>query len=459
MRGTELQKIIDGAVSEQGRAVDQVNRNLREASARVDALLAEQGGLVAQAAKAITAAPGNDGGDVGERIRDELAQREEQRKSCKDRLAKTRQSLAGAKQAAATAHESLEQAVQHARALELAALGELRSQPTQQAAQQRLSELQGTLERARAKAGQAQQDALAKLPSYENDALFAYLLRQGYGQPGYAPNRIMRLLDGWVARTVAFDRYFPDYQRLQDIPKRMQSHADGLEQECESLLTEQTNTESQAYMQWPGSAEAVAAVKIARTAAEHANQQVGALETEVARLDDALTAFALGQDSYSQAAIRLASDTLLRADSGAARALVRATETNEDDRILDRIERLRHEIQSATDQVETIKLAYAHAREKQQDANAFARRFQSAGLGRSNKRYSSVRHNDVAQAVIAGERLDALFSTLSRSAQTIDDSPSISLSRSPSSGGGFGGSAFRSGGGSGGGGFKTGGGY
>lgn len=79
------------------------------------------------------------------------------------------------------------------------------------------------------KAGLAEADRVEKGRPYEEDALFAYLWRRGYGGPDYRAGRLARLLDGWVARRVGWQVAARDYRLLTALPLHLAAHARRLE--------------------------------------------------------------------------------------------------------------------------------------------------------------------------------------------------------------------------------------
>lgn len=93
------------------------------------------------------------------------------------------------------------------------------------AADPRHAELLQSVEQARIRREQSQRryDAAVlerdeKIPEYEQDPLFGYLLRRHYGTPQYNPSRLARRLDGWVADKVDFRRQVENYRLLLEMP-------------------------------------------------------------------------------------------------------------------------------------------------------------------------------------------------------------------------------------------------
>ncbi len=93
------------------------------------------------------------------------------------------------------------------------------------AADPRHGELARSAEQSRLRREQAQRrydeavlERDEKLPEYEQDPLFGYLLRKHYDTPQYNPSGLARRLDRWVANKVSFRGQNEKFRLLQEIP-------------------------------------------------------------------------------------------------------------------------------------------------------------------------------------------------------------------------------------------------
>ena len=75
------------------------------------------------------------------------------------------------------------------------------------------------------KTRQAENDRIEKGKPYEQDELFQYLWKRGYGSAAYAAGPFTRMIDRWVARLTGYDKARADYAMLQEIPRRLAEHA------------------------------------------------------------------------------------------------------------------------------------------------------------------------------------------------------------------------------------------
>lgn len=85
------------------------------------------------------------------------------------------------------------------------------------------------LSRANRRLVQALRNQSDKGKAYENDPLFLYLWRAGWGTSEYSGRGIVRLIDGWVARLSRFEKARTAYWLLNEIPQRLQKHIQELE--------------------------------------------------------------------------------------------------------------------------------------------------------------------------------------------------------------------------------------
>lgn len=88
------------------------------------------------------------------------------------------------------------------------------------------------VEKAEAIAGEAERkaelasdDKAEKGKPYEDDSLFMYLWRRGFGTPEYKGRGLVRMLDRWVARLVRYQEARPNYHMLLELPARLGEHA------------------------------------------------------------------------------------------------------------------------------------------------------------------------------------------------------------------------------------------
>lgn len=88
------------------------------------------------------------------------------------------------------------------------------------------------------KAVQSEAERSQKGRAYENDVIFMYLWRRGYGMRGYRAWPLTRRLDRKVARLISFDINRANYARLIELPVRLREHADAMAELADAELAE-----------------------------------------------------------------------------------------------------------------------------------------------------------------------------------------------------------------------------
>lgn len=446
MRGNELQRRFESVESQANSTYTVAQNELREASGVVDRLFNEQVRTVANIASTVLAAEGKGlfSGIEARRssrlLQAELEQRDKQRREIKSRLAEQRSVVSGVEQEVQVAAQALHEKEHALEELQREAIHELKKDPRTAAQFERAEALADQLDKSEQKAIKAQQDADKKAPPFENNPLFAYLLKRQYGTPNYRANNFIAMLDAWVARKVNFAKQFPDYQTLKKIPGMVQDHTSHLREEYNELQAHVAAARANALREWPGMAEAEKAVRVAQSALEKIKSKLQDALSRMENLDDALTQFAQGTDPHTRRALDMVTQ-LINTDTGEAEALVRSTASTEDDRALARLKVLRAELVDARERVEALKRKQVEARTHLDRVQEFVRRFRDSSLGRSNKRYSDTKPETWIAALATGAALEQLFSQVKSNARTVDDTPSHSSSSSGSFEGGFGGSS------------------
>lgn len=200
------------------------------------------------------------------------------------------------------------------------------------------------------KTEQAEADRETKGKPYRDDPLFSYLWANGYGTAAYKAGNIARMLDGWVARLVDFQRMRPNFVMLNEIPLRLREHA-----ERQKLAAEEA---AKALSAREDAAIDAAGGRPARQALEAAQARIEAIDAEMVTLEDQRDETARNQrelaqgadPAYAEAVAALA-EGLAREDVATLLAEARATRTGEDDTIVKQIDDAR--ARAAEEETET----------------------------------------------------------------------------------------------------------
>ena len=310
---------------------------------------------------------------------------------------------------------------------------------------------EGVAAQARQKTEQAETDREAKGKPYENDPLFQYLWRRGFGTTAYAGGPPARRLDRWVAGIVGFDKARADYAMLQEIPERLARHAERLTAQAADEAAKLT------AMQHAALDEAEPATLRAELAKAQAT---------VDALDDAIEAngkvhveaigrralIVRGDDPQARGVMRVIEDALRDQDLQALRADAEATRTREDDDAVRRLEQIEEEETQVAAALKEATRAQDALRKQMTEIGSVRRDYRRRGYNRGMF--------DAASGAFIGSMLAELLRGGLSSDRFWDQVGSRQLPEPGSDGwGGGGGGGGSFGGDSGGGDFRTGGGF
>ncbi len=197
-------------------------------------------------------------------------------------------------------------------------------------------------ERAHSKLTLAQEDQNTKGKPYENDQLFSYLWKRKFRTPEYKAPSFIRFLDNWVAKICKYDQAYLNYGRLTELPVRLAEHAN---QTDEKLATARKILEvAEADALRAGGADALKkTADDLRAEVENLDAQIEAAEARHQALAHSHDAAVNADAGPALEAKRVLEKALMRASFPDLRILVAETITPEDDRLVDRLVKLRTE--------------------------------------------------------------------------------------------------------------------
>lgn len=91
-----------------------------------------------------------------------------------------------------------------------------------------VSALEAQTAKAEGKAAAARAELEGKAEPYLAEPMFSYLWKRGYGTSTYAGRGLARTLDRWVAGLVGYEKARIDFRNLNEIPRRLATHAERL---------------------------------------------------------------------------------------------------------------------------------------------------------------------------------------------------------------------------------------
>ena len=231
------------------------------------------------------------------------------------------------------------------------------------------------------KTQQAEHDRLEKGKPYEQDKLFQYLWKRGYGTSAYRAGPFTRGMDRWVAGLVGYDKARADYAMLQEIPRRLAEHAKGRREQA------QAEAQRLAEMQQAALKEGEAAARRAELADAEAN--VDAIDDKVeANGKRAMQAFerraavTRGEDPLLQEATEVIEAALRHQDLRALRADAQRTPTGDDDATVRRLEQLEAEERQLVAAIEQAKADQETYHRQMTEIDSIRRDYRSRGYNR-----------------------------------------------------------------------------
>lgn len=335
------------------------------------------------------------------------------------------------KSAAAAEAEAAGDALDH-----LTAATELRlKEDTAWQAQAKILEAQEAIaDEADKKADQAESDLAAKRQPFEADEIFIYLWKRGYGTAAYQGGGLTRMLDGWAARLVDYQKYRPNFSMLQEIPVRLRAHAKAKEGD---VTAERTRLEAieRAALVADGIEPLEKTLAAARGRLAAADAAVNDSQTTLKQLDAQYTAeFGAGRSAAYDKAVEVLAESLAREDLRGLYRDALATPGPDDERLVAHLMEQEKKLKDSDEELaktrETIReLARRRAELQSARDDARAKGYDQAYAGFGNEGIIDQVIADIARGVLRSSDLGRVLSDgFTR--------------RAPRSQGGFGGSGW-----------------
>ena len=185
-------------------------------------------------------------------------------------------------------------------------------------------------------------DRKKKGAPYDEDPLFSYLWKRGFRTTEYKGGGITKMLDGWVARLIRFDRARLNYARLTELPERLAEHVERVKAEQAEAQTQLEAAEQDALTKG-GAVELEMAANALRTELSELDKKIEQAEhahmEAIAAHEDILS----GGKGPAAEAREILEAALKQASFPDLRLLAAETIELDDDRIVDQLVKLRAE--------------------------------------------------------------------------------------------------------------------
>jgi hypothetical protein len=291
----------------------------------------------------------------------------------------------------------------------------LKDDPAWQAQAKVLEAQEAIADEADKKADQAEADLAAKRRPYEADDVFIYLWKRGYGTAAYQGGGLTRMLDGWAARLVDYQKYRPNFAMLQEIPVRLRAHARAKEGE---VTAERTRLEAieRAALIADGVEPLEKSLAAARGRLAAADTAVNEAQNTLKQLDAQYTAeFGGGRSAAYEKAVDVLAESLAREDLRSLYREALATPGPEDERVVAHLMEQEKKLKDSDDELaktrETIReLARRRAELQTARDDARSKGYDQPYAGFGNEGIIEQVIGDIARGVLRSSDLGRVLS-------------------------------------------------
>lgn len=240
----------------------------------------------------------------------------------------------------------------------------------------------------------ALKDMADKSVPYKADKLFIYLYERGYGTTEYKAGFFARFMDAWVARIIKYEDARVNYWNLNEIPKRLQQHANKAIQAADDAHMEVQQYEL-AQLVDAGTEELKVALDVQREALDSFDDEMEQAEDKLNGKLDERARFSAGEDDYLQRSVKCLSDALKHQHLQSVHKYVQATMTPTDDNMV-------LELQSIDDQLDEIDEDLSDVRYLHQSKILRLKELEGVRRNFKNSRYDDVRSGFSNKILLTG---------------------------------------------------------
>ena len=251
----------------------------------------------------------------------------------------------------------------------------------------------------------AQHDMNQKAQPYKEDELFMYLWGRGYGTTEYKGGLMTRFMDGWVARVIKYEPARVNFWNLNEIPKRLNDHAE--------LVAAIADEQHMVLQQLELDALANGGVKDIEKTLESSRETLDKHDDELEEKEHALNVeleerarFVAGEDEYMQRCLNRLTQVLEHKDLNAIHHYVRQTNSPTDDKLV-------IELQALDDRLDTVRDDLADVRNMHDKKINKLKELEQVRRNFKNSRYDDVRSgfgNEAMLATMLGQFIEGLAS-------------------------------------------------
>ncbi len=236
---------------------------------------------------------------------------------------------------------------------------------------------------------------------YREDALFMYLWERKFRSPEYDAGLFTRMMDGWVAKLCKYDQAFLNFERLTNLPVWLEQHAQDQDEKAEKALAALESAEQTALQSAGANTLQDAANTLLQTIRE-TDQNIDRAEVKHADIAAKHAAALREEAGPAKKARTLLSEGLRKTSFQSLRTMSAETVTLDDDRIVDRLVKLRTEEVSNELEQERAARRPERFRESLGDLEYLRRQFKRARYDGQYSVFPRSSLDDVLSSVAAG---------------------------------------------------------
>ena len=242
--------------------------------------------------------------------------------------------------------------------------------------QERTGQADRIARHAREKATRSAEERHNKGAAYEADELFNYLYRRHFGTGEYHANALIKALDKWVAGLIGYNDARINYQRLLELPQRLDEHAKRKEEEAEAQFQSLKKLDDEA-LKAGGASSLENEQKGEQEALAEIDQRIEETDRRYQELLKQRARYAAGEDESFQSAIRLMSSEIADEDLRGLREDALATPYPEDDIIVERLLDAEEDRESLQRQSHRLKSLLNEHQDRLQELEVTSREFKA----------------------------------------------------------------------------------
>ncbi len=249
-------------------------------------------------------------------------------------------------------------------------------------------------EEALKKVQKAQTNMAKKAEPYQADKLFMYLWNRGFGTTEYSAGLFARFADSWVAKLIDYEPARVNYWNLEEIPKRLNDHAEyvGDQADTQHMLLQQFELDALESM---GVKALEADIDQRRDEIDKHDDSIEALELSLNEQLDRRAKFVAGEDQYIRQCLQRLSSALEHKSLAAIHRYVGETVSPTDDRLV-------IELQTLDDTLQDVEQNIIDVRNLHDKRFARLRELEKVRRDFKNSRFDDARSGFGNQSLISG---------------------------------------------------------